>query len=193
MAGAYYVGPGNRFWSILHESGLTPRRLAPGEFWLLPEWGIGLTDVCKTAHGMDREIAADAFDPARLRTVLDEVRPHAIAFNGKKAARVALRLRDIAPIDLGPTAHTFGAHELASETSTAFASTAPEATSPSRASPTASSSARETQTLPATAARPSGRASPPDPGAPRTPAAAASRVTMRTTMRHAQAQSRPAN
>jgi TDG/mug DNA glycosylase family protein len=109
MAGAYYAGPGNRFWSILHECGLTPRRLAPREFRLLPEWGIGLTDVCKTAHGMDHEIAADAFDPARLRTVLDEVRPHTVAFNGKKAARLALRLRDSAPIDLGPTAHTLGA------------------------------------------------------------------------------------
>jgi G:T/U-mismatch repair DNA glycosylase len=85
------------------------RRLAPSEFRLLPEWGIGLTDVCKTAHGMDHEIAADAFDPARLRTVLDEVRPHAIAFNGKKAGRLAFRLRDSAPIDLGPTAHILGA------------------------------------------------------------------------------------
>jgi double-stranded uracil-DNA glycosylase len=109
VTGAYYAVPGNRFWSILHEGGLTPRRLAPSEFRLLPEWGIGLTDVCKTAHGMDHEIAADAFDPARLWTVLDEVRPHAIAFNGKKAARLAFGLRDIAPIDLGPAAHTLGA------------------------------------------------------------------------------------
>jgi TDG/mug DNA glycosylase family protein len=109
MAGAYYAGPGNRFWSILHKSGLTPRRLAPSEFGLLPEWGIGLTDVCKTAYGMDHEIAADAFDPARLRMVLDEIRPHAVAFNGKTAARLAFGLRDSAPIDLGPTVHTLGA------------------------------------------------------------------------------------
>jgi len=108
-ARAYYAGPGNRFWSILHSTGLTPRRLAPSDFRLLPEWGIGLTDVCKTAHGMDHEIAAEAFDPARLRTVLDEFRPHAIAFNGKKAARLAFGLGDSAPIDLGPTAHTLGA------------------------------------------------------------------------------------
>lgn len=108
-ARAYYAGPGNRFWSILHETGLTPRRLAPSDFRRLPEWGIGLTDVSKTAHGMDYEIAADAFDPARLRTVLEDVRPHAIAFNGKKAARLAFGLRDSAPIDLGPTVHTLGA------------------------------------------------------------------------------------
>ena len=44
-AGAYYAGPGNKFWRILHESGLTPRRLAPEEFALLPDVGIGLTDL----------------------------------------------------------------------------------------------------------------------------------------------------
>jgi hypothetical protein len=58
---------------------------------------------------MDHEIATDAFDPARLRTVLDEVRPLAIAFNGKRAARLAFGLRDSAPIDLGPAAHALGA------------------------------------------------------------------------------------
>jgi TDG/mug DNA glycosylase family protein len=65
--------------------------------------------MCKTAHGTDHEIATDAFNPARLGMVLDEVRPHAIAFNGKKAARLALGLRDSTPIDIGPTAHTVGA------------------------------------------------------------------------------------
>src|SRR5882672_9978757 len=39
---AYYAGPGNRFWSILAETGLTPRRLEPEEYGLLPQFGIGL-------------------------------------------------------------------------------------------------------------------------------------------------------
>lgn len=108
IARAYYAGPGNRFWAILDETGLTPRRLAPREFTLLPQWGIGLTDVCKAAHGMDREIAADSFDPARLRAVLDEVRPRVIAFNGRKAARLAYGMRDSAPIELGATVHPLG-------------------------------------------------------------------------------------
>ena len=30
--GAYYAGPGNRFWPTLHRVGLTPRLLAPAEF-----------------------------------------------------------------------------------------------------------------------------------------------------------------
>lgn len=104
----YYAGPGNKFWTVLHETGLTPRRLAPSEFSLLPGWDIGLTDVSKTAHGMDSEIAANAFDPDRLCRVLDEVRPRVIAFNGKKAARLAFGLGDRVPIDLGPNAHKLG-------------------------------------------------------------------------------------
>jgi len=34
--GAYYAGPGNRFWRTLFEVGLTPRRLEPHEFRDLP-------------------------------------------------------------------------------------------------------------------------------------------------------------
>jgi len=40
---AYYAHPQNRFWRVLHEAGLTPRRLAPAEFALLPDFGLGLT------------------------------------------------------------------------------------------------------------------------------------------------------
>jgi len=109
VAGAYYAGPGNRFWPTLHEIGLTPRLLAPSEFRLLAEWGIGLTDLCKTAHGMDHEIATNAFDPARLHTVIDEARPRVIAFNGKKAARLAFGLGGTSPIDHGPSERLVGA------------------------------------------------------------------------------------
>src|SRR3954464_11234255 len=58
--GAYYAGPGNRFWDILAETGLTPRRLAPEEYGLLPQFGIGLTDIVKSQSGVDADIARDA-------------------------------------------------------------------------------------------------------------------------------------
>ena len=60
-AGAY-AGPGNRFWATLHEVGLTPVLLAPAEFAHLPEFGIGLTDVSKTASGSDLEVGRRGFD-----------------------------------------------------------------------------------------------------------------------------------
>ena len=88
--GAYYAGPGNRFWPTLARIGLTPRQLRPDEFPLLLTFGIGLTDVAKNVSGADADLPAHAFDRARLHAVLNEQQPGCIAFNGKKAASTAL-------------------------------------------------------------------------------------------------------
>ena len=42
--GQYYAGPGNRFWTILWETGLTDRLLEPPEYGSLLDYRIGLTD-----------------------------------------------------------------------------------------------------------------------------------------------------
>src|ERR1700761_7837746 len=89
-AGAHYAGPGNRFWITLHEVGLTPVLLRPAEFTRLPEFGIGLTDVSKTASGSDREVGRRGFDPERLSAAIGAAGPAHLAFNGKNAARGAL-------------------------------------------------------------------------------------------------------
>jgi TDG/mug DNA glycosylase family protein len=89
-AEAYYAGPGNQFWPTLHELGLTPVLLRPGEFIRLPEFGIGLTDVSKTASGSDLEVGRRGVDPARLAAVIGAASPTHLAFNGKNAARAAL-------------------------------------------------------------------------------------------------------
>ena len=89
-AGAYYAGPGNRFWVTLHEVGLTPELLEPAEFARLPEFGIGLTDISKTASGSDLEVGRRGFDPARLEAAIAAAAPAHLAFNGKNAARGAL-------------------------------------------------------------------------------------------------------
>lgn len=91
--GAYYAGPGNRFWSILAKTGLTPRRLQPEEFPLLLSFGIGLTDVVKTVSGADVELRAHAFDRARLLASMRQVQPGCLAFNGKQTARIAFGMR----------------------------------------------------------------------------------------------------
>lgn len=89
-AGAYYAGPGNRFWSTLHETGLTPVQLEPSEFECLPEFGIGLTDLCKVLHGSDQEVGMAEFDVSGLQARITEAEPENLAFNGKNAARAAL-------------------------------------------------------------------------------------------------------
>jgi double-stranded uracil-DNA glycosylase len=53
---AYYAHPQNKFWRILHETGLTPRRLRPDEYRELLTLGIGLTDIAKHAFGMDNQL-----------------------------------------------------------------------------------------------------------------------------------------
>jgi double-stranded uracil-DNA glycosylase len=88
--GAYYAGPGNRFWTILAATGLTPRCLAPDEFPLLPQFAIGLTDLAKSVSGADASLPHHAFDREALRRRIHAVRPKVLAFNGKKAASVFL-------------------------------------------------------------------------------------------------------
>ena len=85
--GAYYAGPGNRFWRTLHETGLTPRLLAPEAFRSLPDFGIGLTDLAKTASGSDAEIPRSAWDAGGLRRKIEAAGPRTLAFNGKNAAQ----------------------------------------------------------------------------------------------------------
>jgi TDG/mug DNA glycosylase family protein len=103
-AGAYYAGPGNRFWVTLHEIGLTPVLLQPAEFARLPEFGIGLTDISKTASGSDREVGRSGFDRGRLEAAIAAARPAHLAFNGKNAARGALGRT----VDYGPQPEWIG-------------------------------------------------------------------------------------
>src|ERR1700710_1081930 len=74
-AGAYYAGPGNRFWLTLHEVGLTPHLLPPAEFARLPEFGIGLTDISKTASGSDAEVGSRGVDRKRLTPAIAPAPP----------------------------------------------------------------------------------------------------------------------
>ena len=84
--GAPYAGPGNRFWWVLHEVGLTPRILQPVEFRELLDLGIGLTDVAKHAVGRDSALVAADFDGAAVIEKVERFEPGALAFVGKRAA-----------------------------------------------------------------------------------------------------------
>lgn len=106
-AGAYYAGPGNAFWPTLAYVGLTPRELAPAEFELLPEYGIGLTDICKVRHGSDAEVGTSEFDVDGLHAKIAAAEPERIAFNGKNAARGALE----SPVAYGCQDEPFGGAE----------------------------------------------------------------------------------
>jgi TDG/mug DNA glycosylase family protein len=86
-ASAYYAHKQNKFWTILHQTGLTPERLQPHQFRDLLQYRIGLTDLVKTHSGMDHQVrsgfSADA--RSRLRNSILRYRPKLLAFTSKTA------------------------------------------------------------------------------------------------------------
>jgi len=104
VIGAYYAGPGNRFWPTLYEIGLTDRDLAPQEFHAVLDYGIGLTDLAKHESGADHELPNAADDVAGLIARIERHRPRFLAFNGKRAARAIMGRA----VDYGPQSWTIG-------------------------------------------------------------------------------------
>jgi TDG/mug DNA glycosylase family protein len=88
-ASAYYAHKQNKFWKILHETGLTPERLQPHQFRDLLQHRIGLTDLVKTHSGMDHQIRSrfGATAQARLRKSILGCRPDFLAFTSKTAGQ----------------------------------------------------------------------------------------------------------
>jgi len=70
--GAYYAGPGNKFWEILHQIELTPYQLEPYEYHTLIKFGIGLTDLNKSQYGSDNHISSSGFDAQGLRSKIEK-------------------------------------------------------------------------------------------------------------------------
>ena len=107
-AKAYYANPGNRFWATLHEIGLTPRLLAPKEYPLLLQFGIGLTDVWKYHFGQDAELPKEGGDPAALESKLLQYQPKLLAFTSKNSAQTALGTK----VEYGLQDRTIGSTRL---------------------------------------------------------------------------------
>jgi TDG/mug DNA glycosylase family protein len=88
--GAYYAGPGNKFWPVLYQIGLVPVRLRPEDFRTVTRYGIGLTDVAKRSSGPDSALRGSHFDVTGLAARIAAHGPRILAFNGKRAAQAAL-------------------------------------------------------------------------------------------------------
>jgi TDG/mug DNA glycosylase family protein len=83
-------------------------RLKPEEFQRLPEFGIGLTDICKVLYGSDEEVGTVEFDVDGLRERVAAAEPGILAFNGKNAARGALERA----VEFGPQEEQIGGAEV---------------------------------------------------------------------------------
>jgi double-stranded uracil-DNA glycosylase len=104
--GFYYAGPGNKFWRTLADTRLTPHQLAPSEYKLLGQFGIGLTDLVKSQSGADRVVRFRKEERDRLRERILRYQPRYLCFNGKRAAKEFFRTR---AISYGPQPEPIGA------------------------------------------------------------------------------------
>jgi TDG/mug DNA glycosylase family protein len=87
---AYYAGPGNKFYSILHRTGLTSAMLHPSEYRKLLTYYIGLTDVAKQISGNDSVLRNSDFDIRGFTVKIIKYSPKLLCFNGKAAAAAFL-------------------------------------------------------------------------------------------------------
>ena len=87
----YYAHPQNKFWSALHDVGLTPRLLQPSEYETLLTYRIGLTDIAKHVSGMDNQLPRGSLGKdaiADLRARIEKYKPRILAFTSLAGGRI---------------------------------------------------------------------------------------------------------
>ena len=104
----YYAGKSDRFWGVLHQYGLTPRELAPGEWQSLLEYRIGLTQLAEPdASGQDRGVRFEG--GKELRRKIRHYNPGMLVFNGKQVAKDYLQMPTVV---YGLLPHSIGTTKL---------------------------------------------------------------------------------
>ncbi|XP_076245963.1 uncharacterized protein LOC143186274 [Calliopsis andreniformis] len=83
--GRYYAGPGNHFYKLLYESGLTPRCLTYEEDYKLPQYGIGLTNIVTRATKSSADLKRTEIKEGSkiVEEKLKLYKPKIAVFNGK--------------------------------------------------------------------------------------------------------------
>lgn len=82
--GHHFAGIGNKFWSLLFESGLVPRRMSYEEDYRLPDHGIGITNIVARASRSSSDLRREDFERGRgsLLNKIRKYQPRAAAFVG---------------------------------------------------------------------------------------------------------------
>ena len=117
---AYYAGRGNLFYFMLATCGFTPSLFAPEQFPELVKYQIGLTDLAKYIHGMDKDLKSEDYDTDSFAEKILKYQPKIICFNGKEAAKVYFNLKDTKLVSYGIQEKTIGKTKLYVAPSTSF-------------------------------------------------------------------------
>lgn len=101
--GHNFAGPGNHFWRLLHDAGLTPRVYAPDEERHLLDHGLGITNVVSRATRGEADLTWDELVAGgeELRAKVKELRPRIVALLGKAVYRAYAGLSSSAKVEWG--------------------------------------------------------------------------------------------
>jgi TDG/mug DNA glycosylase family protein len=91
--GLHFARPGNRFWKLLYAGGFTKSVLLPAEQHILPELGIGITNLVArvTAAASELSVSELREGATQLLTKVEMLRPRCVAVLGLQAYRAAFR------------------------------------------------------------------------------------------------------
>ncbi|MCM3768779.1 mismatch-specific DNA-glycosylase [Neobacillus niacini] len=83
--GHHFANPNNRFWRILFEAGLTPRKFAAAEDDLLLELGYGITNIVARPTKAADEITKEEYREGReiLKQKIAVIKPKIVCYVGK--------------------------------------------------------------------------------------------------------------
>jgi TDG/mug DNA glycosylase family protein len=83
--GHHYANPNNRFWNILYQAGLTPRKYTPEEDHLLLKLGYGLTNIVERPTPGAVDITREEYAAGReaLSRKIVRYRPRVVCYVGK--------------------------------------------------------------------------------------------------------------
>jgi TDG/mug DNA glycosylase family protein len=83
--GHHFANPNNRFWRILYEAGLTPRKFAASEDDQLLELGFGITNIVSRPTKAAAEIGKEEYLEGReiLKRKIAKLKPKIVCYVGK--------------------------------------------------------------------------------------------------------------
>ena len=91
--GLHFARAGNRFWKLLRAGGFTESVLSPADQHILPELGIGITNLVARVTTAASELSSSELreGAAQLEARVEVLQPRSVAVLGLQAYRTAFR------------------------------------------------------------------------------------------------------